>query len=278
MIYLTIWKNRVQKFFDNPKAIIFFLKKKLYYNFIADKYIPEYKNVIFLSYEETINTIIEKNISVVRFGDELFDMIHGVGLYYNDWKQVYDPLLAKRLEQVISSKNEKLLVCFNSEFITKSKKQFKEEGIQDQYHFWTNSKMFLRDYYNKDMVYGSALCFTPRYNTTINYGKLNNYFVKKNIIIITSQISRFKEIHLGLKTLFIEAPKSNAWQKYSDIKNKLILMLEEEKLKETETLILVSMGSAAKILVYDMTLLGYTAWDTGQFFDLAFKEIQSISR
>ena len=82
-------------------------------------------------------------------------------------------------------------------------------------------------------------------------------------------------MELGATTTFIEAPGSDAWQSYDDIHKKLITALQHHHNKE-DSLILVSMGSAAKVLVYDMSLLGYTAWDTGQFFDLAFTEIQKM--
>ena len=110
-----------------------------------------------------------------------------------------------------------------------------------------------------------------------NYLKLKNYFLTKNIIILTSNISRFENIKLGKTTDFIESPSSDAWQSYDEIKSKLLTLIQNKNLNNKETLILISMGSAAKVLVYDLTLLGYIAWDTGQFFDLASKEIENLS-
>lgn len=272
-----VWKNRIQKFMDNPYAVISFLKKRLYYNFIADSYIKYYKDFKYLNYEDTSNDIIDNNKSIVRFGDELFDMLQGIGLYYGNWRQKYSPDLAERMKEVISSRNPRLLVCFNPELILKTKKEFENEGIKDQWQFWTNSKIFLKDYYHKDITYGSALCFTPRYNKNIDYLKLKNYFETKNIIILTSNVTRLENINLGKTTDFLETPGSDAWQEYDDIKNKLLALINNKKLDKENTLILISMGSAAKVLVYDLTLLGYTAWDTGQFFDLAFKEITKLS-
>lgn len=274
----TAWKNRLSKFLDNPSAIWPFLKKKLYYNFVADTYLTDYKNFKYLNYEETLNDIIDNNRSIVRFGDELFDMLQGIGLYYGNWRQKYSPDLALRLKEVISSRDPRLLVCFNPEFILKTRQDFKDMGIPEQYQFWTNSRIFLKDYYHKNVLYGSALCFTPRYNTNINFEKLKDFFGKKNIIIVTSNIVRFSGISLGKTTNFIESPSSDAWQSYDSIKNKLILLIKEKGFSQKETLILISMGSAAKVLVYDLMKLGYTAWDTGQFFDLASQEIKNLSK
>ena len=80
-----------------------------------------------------------------------------------------------------------------------------------------------------------------------------------------------------MTTDFIEAPKSDAWQAYEKIKNNLLQLIKNKNFEKNNTLMLISMGSAAKVLVFDLMKLGYTAWDTGQFFDLAFKEIKNIN-
>lgn len=276
MSFTYVWKNRFQKFLDNPKAVIPFFKKRLFYNFIADSQIKYYRDFKYLNYEDTLNYIIDNNKSIVRFGDELFDMLQGIGLYYGNWRQRYDKRLAKRLREIISSKNPDMLICFNPELILKTKKEFIKEGIGEQYQFWTNSKMFLKDYYYKDVTYGSALCFNPRYNQNIKYSKLKDFFSTKNIIIITSNTERFQNIRLGKTNNLIEAPASDAWQEYDGIKKELLDLIERKNFTKEDTLTLVSMGSAAKVLVYDLTLMGYVAWDTGQFFDLATKGINQL--
>jgi hypothetical protein len=276
MKFVYVWKNRAQKFLDNPKALIPFLKKRLYYNRIADEQIPLYKDWKYYDYKDTLNHIIDNNISIVRFGDELFDMLQGIGLYFNNWRQRYDKRLADRLKEVISSHDPKLLVCFNPELILKTKEEFQKENIGEQWHFWTNSKIFLKDYYHKDVMYGSALCFNPLYNKHIDYLKLKNFFASKHIIILTSNTERFRTINLGVTTTLLEAPASDSWQQYERIKKELLALIEKNNFQNNNTLILVSMGSAAKVLVYDLTKLGYTAWDTGQFFDLAWSEIKKL--
>ena len=104
-----------------------------------------------------------------------------------------------------------------------------------------------------------------------------DFFQEKHIIIVTSNVARFQEISLGKTTDFIDTPKSDAWQSYETIKKSLLSLVKKKGFSQNETLILVSMGSAAKVLVYDLMKLNYTAWDTGQFFDLAFKEIRNLS-
>jgi hypothetical protein len=277
MSFLPVWKNRFQKFLDNPRAIVPFFKKRFYYNFIADNQLPHYTDFTYLNYADTIATAIRENRSLIRFGDELFDMIEGIGLYFNDWHQSYRPALAARLQEIISSDDPHVLLCFNPEFILMNKKGFRTAGIPEQYHFWTNSKMFLKDYYHPEVTYGSALCFHPRYNTAIDYAALATFFSTRSIIIVTSRTERFKDMQLGASTTFIEAPQSNAWDEYDRIHQEVRGMAEQLSATSAEPLVLISMGTAAKVLAYDLMKEGVVAWDTGQFFDLAASKIREIS-
>ena len=58
MYTVDIWKNRFNKLLDNPKAVIPFFKKRLYYTWIADKQLKYYKDFKYFNYEQTIDYII----------------------------------------------------------------------------------------------------------------------------------------------------------------------------------------------------------------------------
>lgn len=268
---LAIWSNRIKKFQDHPLAIFPFLRKYLYYNHCGDMYISHYKNVHFLTYEQTIDEILYHNKSIVRFGDDVFDFLLGIGLYFNNWRQKYNPSLALRLREVLSSSIPNLLVCFNPEFILKTKIEFEAMGIGEQYHFWTHSRVFLKDYIHSEQSYGSALSFQERYNTNIPYDKLVNHLKTKHLVIVASNISRFNNQQLGITTQYVNAPSSDAWSEYETIMQKVYSCVV--KIPKSDVLVLTSLGPTSKVMVYDLAKVGYTAWDTGQFFDLALKEV-----
>lgn len=268
---LTIWSNRLKKFRDHPLAVFPFVRKYLYYNRIADSYIPLYKEVEFLDYQETVDEILINNKSIVRFGDDVFDLLLGIGLYFNSWRQKYSPSLAKRLKEVLASTNPSLLVCFNPEFILKTRAEFEASGIGEQYHFWTHSKIFIKDYIQVGQRYGSALSFQERYNTEIPYDKLVGHLKVKNLVIVASDTARFNNRQLGLTTTYIEAPSSDAWDAYEKIMKRV--MECTAILPKEDTLILTSLGPTSKVMVFDLANAGYTAWDTGQFFDMALQNI-----
>ncbi len=65
----------LRKFLDNPVSIFPFLKKYVYSRFVADSMISRYEGHKFLDYAGTLDYAIEKNMTLIRFGDELFDML-----------------------------------------------------------------------------------------------------------------------------------------------------------------------------------------------------------
>jgi hypothetical protein len=270
---IGFWKKRIHKFIDYPPALFPFLRKSLYHNFIADEYLTKFKDINFLDYSETIDYIIDNEKSIVRFGDELMDMFMGIGLYYDDWHQKYDKKLVKRLKEVMNTKDERLLIGLHWQFFTKTKKQLSEENIPPQ--IWTNSKVFLHKYLNKNNTYGSALCFQPKFNKDIDFTKILKYFSKKHIIIVTGNAERFDGVNIGKTTDFVPCPKNDSWKNYDQIFADTISLVKNKGYKKKDTLFLISLASAAKVFVMDLLKQDYQGWDTGQFFDLAFEEIKN---
>ncbi len=272
----SVWGSRVQKFIDNPRAIFYFLKRNLYDKFAADKHVPLYKRLNFLSPEETFNYIIDNDSSIVRLGDGEFGLMRGASVYFNDWRQKFNKSLQKGLLSILSSKSANMIICLPGDHLTKTREELEKIGKGDEFKYWINSKVLLHKYVQKGRVYGSSFAFYPAVNTGIDYKKLKDYFLKKNVVIITSSLERFKDISLGKTTHLIEAPKSDGWDKIAEIRTAFRELVKENDYTPKEVLVMVSMGPAAKVFVYELAEEGYTAWDAGQFFDLAYKNIQAL--
>lgn len=264
------WKNRIKKFLDYPPALIPFLKKYAYYNFVCDRYLSAYTSMHFLDHQETIEYIIENNKSFVRFGDELIDMFHGIGLYYGDWHQRYDKTLARRLKEIVSSQDDRLLIGLHWQYFTKSISQLTADGIPA--HIWTNSKVFLRNYIHKGYTYGSALCFQPKFNPELDLSRIAEYWKSKHIIVVTGNTKRLEGVSLGKTTTYVDCPRNDSWLVYESILERALS--EALKIDNKENILfLVSLASPGKILTHDLVTAGYQAWDTGQLFDLALEKI-----
>jgi hypothetical protein len=273
MASLGIWKKRMHKFLDNPRALWPFVVKKCYHNFVCDRYLSRYEGFTFLGPNETIDHIIDENKSIVRFGDEAIDMTRGIGLYYEDWHQKYDRELARRYKEVLAARHPRLLVAYNPQFFLKTKAELRAIGMPPQ--IWTNSKVFLWRYLHSDVPYGTALCLQPQFNPDIDFQKLGDYFKTKHVVIVTGKIERFSHIALGKTTDLLGCPKNDVWSQYGAIYRDAIALVKEKGYRPDETLFLISLACTAKVMAYDLTVAGYQAWDTGQFFDLAFREISA---
>lgn len=278
MSHLPLLRQRLKKLRDNPGSIVHFLKKRVWYSLVADTRAKKLSGIQHLSASDTLNYVMDNNVSLIRFGDGEFDVICGVGVYFNDWYQQYDATLKKRLEEIMASSDPRILICFNLQYILKTKEEFIKESIPNEYRFWIVSKSLIGKFIQKNNLYGSGHCFYPKINTEIDFTKIKAFFANRNIVIITTNTERFKHISLGKSTHFIEAPKSNSWQEYDTIKLHIDDYIKTSKNSKDSTLFLVSAGSAAKVIVYDLALRGYTAWDTGQFFDFAHKEIEKLGQ
>lgn len=272
VIYMTM-----RKFLDNPVSIFPFLKKYLYSRFIADSMIPRYEGYTFLDYAATLDYAIEKNVTLIRFGDELFDMLQWLWLYFDNWHQKYSKSLEKWIKKVLKEQDNRILLCFNPEFVFKSKSGFEREWIGSEWQLWINSKMYLYKYLQKGRIYGSALLFHLRYNSSFDFQKFSRFLAPKNIIIIVTKSSRFQNCKLGVTTDFIESPQSDAWDAYDEMKQSVLKLIEEKGYKKENVLILGSASSATKVLAWDLQVHhDIISWDTGQFFDIAARQIQEL--
>lgn len=278
MHHVNILKNRIQKFIDNPGAIFYFLRRVAYDQFTADRNTPFYKKLHFLTPEETFNYIIDNNVSVVRFGDGEFGLMRGAGVYFNDWHQRFNKGLKQGLFTILSSPQKNLLICLPGQFLSKTKLELEREGRGNEFKFWINGKIILKNLAAKDTTYGNSFAFYLSINTSTNYNKLKSFLQKRDVIIITSNTARFKDVRLGKTTNFIEAPKSDAWEHLKEVERSFFETITAQQLHKEDILVMVSMGPAAKVFAYDLAKQGYVVWDAGQFFDLAHKEIEKLSQ
>jgi Glycosyltransferase GT-D fold len=273
-----MWRPRLKKFTDNPFVIFTFARTHLYYRFIADDVGTTYPTNT-LNSAETFKALIEKDQSIIRSGDGTVGYLLGASIYFNNWHFRYNRTFAKKLYQVLQDPGEtNILFCYPFRFLTKSKADFIKEGIEREWSIWIATKVVVRTWLKPNKTYGDAFVFHPRFNPSIDFAALKQYLDTKHIVIITSNTERFKDIKLGRSITLIEGPSSDAWQVYEELEAKAFATIREQAWQPSEVLLMVSAAEAAKVMVYNFTKAGYTAWDTGQFFDLAAQEISQLSQ
>jgi hypothetical protein len=257
--------NPIKKIKDNPIYIFNYPNKLFQYIFYNDKLIEKYNEFTFIDKDDTLNEIINNYKSLLRIGDSEPDFIVGGGVYYNDWHQSFNPKLRNKLIKILKKQNKKILYCFNYDYFLKKKKNDKTSYV------WIQSKMILYKYMYKNIKYGPAHFFSQL--DSEDFIKLKNFLKDKDIIIVTNNTKRFKDISFGRKIYTVECPKSDAWDKYDEIIINIKKIIKNKKLNNKNTIIFTSLATSSKIMVSDLTKLNFQTIDSGQFFDLFLEKI-----
>lgn len=208
---------------------------------------------------ETLDAINDNKLSVSRFGDGELNLIEGRGNSFTD----YNSTLATRLKEVLTSDNDKHIICVPPQL----------RGVSgyrlSQKLFWSNYlthrlKDWLR-YLNPKKKYYSAFIsrfylsyLNPKYTQEI-VSRWKRIWEKKDILLIEGEYTR-----LGVgNDLFDNArsikrlicPSENAFERY----NNILAKATEYK----ENLILIALGQSASVLAFDLSNYGCWAIDVG---------------
>lgn len=217
--------------------------------------IPKIKSI-----DDTIDEIIEKKLSVSRYGDGEFDIIHGRKINFQD----ASIMLADKLKEALTVPVDNHVVALAdiygdlSQLETKYANFFREFLIE----FREEHYMYLdmnRQYYNAFItrIYSEM---RDKSHSGIWFEKMKKIWEKRDVIIVEGDKTRFgigNNLLMGASSVQrILAPNENAFSKYEDVLNAC------EKYGK-EVLFLVALGPTATAMVYDLAKLGYQAIDIG---------------
>lgn len=213
-----------------------------------------------LSIDETIDGIIEKRMSISRFGDGDFDIIAGRKEGY----QEADDALSARLKEVLEIPIEKHMV-----------------GLPDIYGDMSQLENKYADYFRNILIKERAVQYSyidmerAYYNAFISriYSEMKNkaqsgvwfqkakgIWDKKDVVIVEGEATRFGVgnalLDNALSVQRILAPSENAFRKYAEILN-CCMHMDEDKL------FLIALGPTATVLAYDLAKAGRWAVDIG---------------
>lgn len=210
--------------------------------------------------DKTIDELIYKKRSFVRFGDGEIRLIEGNSLPL----QKADRELALRLKEILMTESDKLMIGIPDIFI--SLKQYRKESQR----FWKEHLLFFRKKYEKycnhtidyyDSFFSRLYyMYNNRNLSKTRFQKIKNIWKDKDVVIIES-----KTAHTGVDNdLLIKVnsvkrvicPEENAWDVYE-------ILLKQALRYDKDTLFLVSAGPTAKPLVADLMKAGFRALDIG---------------
>ncbi len=213
-----------------------------------------------LSLSETLEVLLNTQKSLVRFGDGEILLINGRGTAFQNSEEG----IADELRGTLESRQEDLLVAIPDVF------EGLEKYIPNTRAFWRDHLFFFGKTYlkhcNKDIQYGNAFvsrCYMIMQDKTVcedYFKKFKQIFKDKELLVIEGV-----NTHNGVgNDLFSQArsvsriigPGKNAYAVREQI-------LTECNRFSKETLILISLGIAAKGLVKDLFQKGYRVLDIG---------------
>ena len=239
---------------DNPEVMVQAIEKLG----LAE---PEEQQISVLSIDQSLDYLLEKGASVVRFGDGEMDLIAGRSIVYQD----FDPELSARLREMMSMESdEHLMICLPDVFTGL------ERYSIDAQNFWSLNHLphFLEKYKNicRAPWYGSTFISRPYIDLEDKtpsagyFAKLKQLWQDKDLLIVEGLTSRSgvgNDLFDGARSIKrIICPSRNAYSKLEAIKQAVREHVDNR-------LILIMLGPTAKVLVYDLVQEGYRALDIG---------------
>lgn len=230
-----------------------FLLDQLYYAFSLPKINVE-------STDMTLDLLLNKQISIARFGDGEFDLIDGKSITY----QKASTKLSNQLKSILFEDNDQLLIGIPDFFddisrYTKASKRFWKHDIRKR-------RALYKQIAATHHTFASAQISRPYMNIKDKslskkyFGKLKKIWNGRDILIVEGETSRSgigNDLFSGARSVTrIICPSKNAYSKINKIEES-ILQCKEDRL------ILLMLGPTAKIIVNDLAEIKNQMIDIG---------------
>ena len=196
---------------DNPEVMVQAIEKLR----LAE---PEEQQISVLSIDQSLDYLLEKGASVVRFGDGEMDLVAGRSIVYQD----FDPELSARLREIMSMESdERLMICLPDVFTGL------ERYSIDAQNFWSLNHLphFLEKYNNicRAPWYGSTFISRPYIDLEDKtpsagyFAKLKQLWQDKDLLIVEGLTSRSgvgNDLFDGARSIKrVICPSRNAYSK-----------------------------------------------------------------
>lgn len=287
----NIPEDKIIPFFDNEKVIIknefdFFVNTDAWRSVLLTREVNSYErlykmkidNMIYevadvvkngkillpniAPIEHTLDLIINKHCSIVRYGDGELGLIDKQRFHKF---QRDDDRLAKRLYEVLQSKEEKCLIAIADNYGSLDK--MTDRGAESIRRYMTSGareiQMRLLD---MDRVYHNAyltrpyIYFRDKENAGKRFADIKKIWDKRDVVIIEGNMTRLgigNDLLDNAKSIRrILGPGTNAFDRYDQI-------MEEALKIQKDILFLVALGPTATVMAYDLFKAGYQAIDIG---------------
>lgn len=217
--------------------------------------LPKIKNT-----KETLQTLLDTNMSICRYGDGEFNLIFGNDLSF----QKYSSNLAVRLKEILSTNNPNIMVAIPDRFATLDMCSKKEANYWRRYFAYNREKVY--SLLNFGKLYYDALVSRPyigiqdKSNCKDYFNQIKQIWQYKQVVFVEGEATRLgynNDLFANTKSIKrIICPARNAYEKYDEI-------LSVCKSFSKDNLFILALGPTATVLAYDLSCLGYRALDVG---------------
>ncbi len=238
------------------ERLFLYTRRVLNYILILRKKYPAVKNT-----KDTIEAIIDRKLSVSRFGDGELMIINGSGWGF----QKYNPHLATRLKEILKSDEARIAICLPDVFQTRRRftsvaKNFWFLHILDHLHQWNRLIICNKPYYDTQFTrFYMDLKDKDCYPGEIIY-MIKLIWEDTDLLIVEGAGSRLgygNDLFANSRSIQrIICPAENAYCKYEEIFDTTIKYANGK-------LVLIALGMTATVLSYDLAMKGFRAIDIG---------------
>ena len=238
---------------DNPQVMVQAIEKLR----LAE---PEERQISVLSIDQSLDYLLEKGASVVRFGDGEMDLVAGRSIVYQD----FDPELSARLREIMSMESdERLMVCLSDVFTGLERYSIDAQNfwkVHLYYHLSDYQEICRAPWYGSTFISRPYIDLEDKTPSAGYFAKLKQLWQDKDLLIVEGLTSRSgvgNDLFDGARSIKrIICPSRNAYRKLEAIKQAV-------REHADNRLILTMLGPTAKVLVYDLVQEGYRALDIG---------------
>lgn len=226
-----------------------------------------------MSAAETVEFVLKNKCSVARFGDgELHIAAYGCALRF----QRSDPELQRRLNQVVGSQNERLLICLPKRINAVSRKErkklppFWQQALEIHLHPWLKNFSRIRCYGDTNM---SRIVDCNSMQEQIEKVRLvKSLWKNRNVIMVEGEKTRFgvgNDLFDQVLSVYrILGPAESAFDYFGQLL-KACLMLSKDI---EDPLFLLALGPTATVLASDLADHGVQAIDIGHL-DISYEKV-----
>ncbi|WP_321332111.1 SP_1767 family glycosyltransferase [uncultured Bacteroides sp.] len=215
---------------------------------------------IVASIDQTIEKIIKDHCSISRYGDGemLLTECKSIGF------QKGNPILAKRLIEILTSENEKHLIGISDAFTNLNRYNRKARRFW-RTHFYIYGSLWDKYLSTNHLYYNTFVTrpymdFASKESCKQWFDSLKQIWHERDIVFIEGEKSRLgigNDLFNNAKSIRrILCPSQDAFNKYE-------LILNEALKIEKGALFLIALGPTATVLAYDLFKAGYQAIDAG---------------